>query len=133
MNKELGANGLLGYAAELYGEYIDSLSLDGRVTIASMATEMGGIIILFPTNEKVMEYYKKTFGITIKPIHADPDASYERTMEINISELPPQISRPGHPEDVVNVKDVRGVRLILGLSDRVPTVVWRICGRLLLF
>ena len=56
MNKELGANGLLGYSAELYGEYIDSLSLDGRVTIASMATEMGGIIILFPTNEKVMEY-----------------------------------------------------------------------------
>ncbi len=109
MNKELGANGLLGYSAELYGEYIDSLSLDGRVTIASMATEMGGIIILFSTNEKVMEYYKKTFGITIKPINADPDAHFERTMEINISELPPQISRPGHPEDVVNVADVRGV------------------------
>ena len=109
MNKELGANGLLGYSAELYGEYVDSLSLDGRVTIASMATEMGGIIILFSTNEKVMEYYKKTFGITIKPINADPDAYYERTMEMNISELPPQISRPGHPEDVVNVADVRGV------------------------
>jgi 3-isopropylmalate dehydratase small subunit len=109
MNKELGANGLLGYSAELYGEYIDSLSLDGRVTIASMATEMGGIIILFSTNEKVMEYYKKTFGITIKPINADPDAHFERTIEINISELPPQISRPGHPEDVVNVADVKGV------------------------
>jgi 3-isopropylmalate/(R)-2-methylmalate dehydratase large subunit len=109
MNKELGANGLLGYSAELYGEYIDSLSLDGRITIASMATEMGGIILLFPTNEKVMEYYKKMFGITIKPINADPDAYYERTMEINISELPSQISRPGHPEDVVNVSDVRGV------------------------
>jgi 3-isopropylmalate dehydratase small subunit len=109
MNKELGANGLLGYSAELYGEYIDSLSLDGRVTIASMATEMGGIIILFSTNEKVMEYYKKTFGITIKPINADPDAYYERTMEINISDLPPQISRPGHPEDVINVADMRGV------------------------
>jgi 3-isopropylmalate/(R)-2-methylmalate dehydratase large subunit len=109
MNKELGANGLLGYSAELYGEYIDSLSLDGRVTIASMATEMGGIIILFSTNEKVMEYYKKTFGITIKPINADPDAHFERTMEINISGLLPQISRPGHPEDVLNVADVRGV------------------------
>ena len=109
MNKELGANGLLGYSAELYGEYVDSLSLDGRVTIASMATEMGGIIILFSTNEKVMEYYKKTFGITIKPIHADLDAKYERTIEINIMGLEPQISRPGHPEDVVRVKEVVGV------------------------
>jgi len=114
MNKELGANGLLGYSAELYGEYIDSLSLDGRITIASMATEMGGLIILFPTNEKVMEFYKKTFGITIRPINADPDAYYERIMEINISELPPQISRPGHPEDVVNVADVRGVPIHSG-------------------
>jgi 3-isopropylmalate dehydratase small subunit len=114
MNKVLGANGLLGYSAELYGEYIDSLSLDGRVTIASMATEMGGIILLFPTNEKVMEFYKKTFGITIKPINADPDAYYERTIEINITELPPQISRPGHPEDVVNVADVKGIPIQSG-------------------
>jgi len=114
MNKELGANGLLGYSAELYGEYIGSLSLDGRITIASMATEMGGIIILFPTDEKVMEYYHKTFGTTINPIKADPDAYYERTMEIDISGLPPQISRPGHPEDVVNVADVRGVPINSG-------------------
>jgi 3-isopropylmalate/(R)-2-methylmalate dehydratase large subunit len=109
MNKELGANGLLGYAAELYGDYVDSLSLDGRVTIGSMATEMGGIIIFFPTNEKIMEYYRKAFGITVKPIHADADAHYERTLEIDISELAPQISRPGHPEDVVRVAEVQGV------------------------
>lgn len=109
MNKELGANGLLGYAAEVYGEYVDTLSLDGRVTIASMATEMGGIIILFPTNEKIMEYYKKVFGITIKPIHADHDAEYERTLEIDLSDLTPQVSRPGHPEDVVRVSEVSGL------------------------
>jgi len=114
MNKELGANGLLGYAAELYGEYVDSLSLDGRVTIASMATEMGGIIIFFPTNEKIMEYYRKAFGITVKPIHADDDAHYEQSMEIDISDLPPQISRPGHPEDVAHVAEIRDVTVDSG-------------------
>jgi 3-isopropylmalate/(R)-2-methylmalate dehydratase large subunit len=109
LNKELGANGLLGYAAELYGEYVDSLSLDGRVTIASMATEMGGIILLFPTSTKVIDYYRKAFGVTIQPIHADPDATYARTLEITITNLPPQISRPGHPEDVVDVTAVAGL------------------------
>jgi 3-isopropylmalate/(R)-2-methylmalate dehydratase large subunit len=109
MNKELGANGLLGYAAELYGEYVDSLSVDGRFTIASMATEMGGIILLFPTNDKVIDYYRKTFGVTIQPIHADHNAIYERTLEINIADLTSQISRPGHPEDVVDVKEVAGL------------------------
>jgi 3-isopropylmalate dehydratase small subunit len=74
-----------------------------------MATEMGGIIILFPTNEKIMDYYRNTFGITIKPIHADPDAQYTRTIELDISGLPPQIARPGHPEDVVNVSEVSGI------------------------
>lgn len=114
MNKELGANGLLGFAAELYGDYVDSLSLDGRVTIASMATEMGGIIIFFPTNEKIMEYYRKAFGITVKPIHADADAHYEKILEIDISGLAPQISLPGHPEDVVDVEEVQGVAVDSG-------------------
>jgi 3-isopropylmalate dehydratase small subunit len=108
MNKELGANGLLGYAAELFGDYIDSLSVDGRITIASMATEMGAIILFCSTNERVQDYYKKTFGTTVKPIYADPDAMYERTIEIPLTGLEPQLSRPGHPEDVVAVKDVAG-------------------------
>ena len=97
MMQHLGANGLLGYAAEIYGEYIDSLSLDGKITIASMATEMGGIIILFPS------------GVT-----ADKDAIYERTIEIDINDVGPQISRPGHPEDVVHVDDVRGAKIDSG-------------------
>ena len=99
MLQEFGANGLLGYVAEIYGEYPDSLSLDGRITIASMATEMGGIIILFPSKE----------GVT-----ADKDAEYEKTIEINISDLEPMISQPGHPEDVVNVEKVAGARVDSG-------------------
>jgi 3-isopropylmalate dehydratase small subunit len=97
--QEFGANGLLGCSAEIYGEYVDSLSLDGRITIASMATEMGGIIILFPTKNGVQ---------------ADPDAVYDKTYEIDITELKPLISRPGHPEDVVSVNDVKGITVDSG-------------------
>ena len=89
--KEVGANGLLGYAAEIYGNYIDNLSLDGRITISSMATEMGGIIILFPSQDG---------------FNADIDAEYEKIIDIDISNLEPMISKPGHPEDVISVKDV---------------------------
>ena len=99
MLQDIGANGLLGFAAEIYGDYVDSLSLDGRITIASMATEMGGIIILFPSKD----------GVT-----ADEDAEYERTIEIDIDGLESMISRPGHPEDVTSVKDVSGVKVDSG-------------------
>lgn len=93
-----GANGLLGFAAEIYGDYIDNLSLDGRITIASMATEMGSIIILFP-NDKVK---------------SDSDADYEKTIEIDIQGLEPMIARPGHPEDTVNVNEITGINVDSG-------------------
>jgi 3-isopropylmalate/(R)-2-methylmalate dehydratase large subunit len=89
--KEIGANGLLGYAAEIYGDYIDNLSIDGRITIASMATEMGGIILLFPSWNDVK---------------ADDDAEYEKIIDIDITDIGPMISKPGHPEDVISVKQV---------------------------
>lgn len=41
MLRTLGARGLLGLAAELYGKSIEALNLAGRITLASMATEMG--------------------------------------------------------------------------------------------
>ena len=99
MLQDLGANGLLGYAAEIYGEYIDDLSLDGRITIASMTTEMGGIILLFPSKDGVK---------------ADDDAVYEKTIEIDIDGLQPMIARPGHPEDVVSVESVKGEKVDSG-------------------
>jgi len=99
MLQEFGANGLLGFAAEIYGGYIDSLSLDGRITIASMATEMGGIILLFPAEDGVI---------------ADADASYERNFEIDISGLKPMISKPGHPEDVISVEEAGGEKVDSG-------------------
>ncbi len=47
-----GANKLLGCSVEFYGEEVDNLTLDQRITISSMATEMGAIIILFTPTEK---------------------------------------------------------------------------------
>jgi len=96
--QEIGANGLLGYAAEIYGDYTEKLELDGKITIASMATEMGGIILLFPNEE----------------IKADTDAEYEKTIEIDITDLKPMISRPGHPEDVIGVEEVQGTKVDSG-------------------
>ena len=96
--QEFGANGLLGYSAEIYGEYIEDLSLDGRITIASMATEMGAIIILFPSNN----------------VKADSDAVYKKIFEIDISGIKPLISRPGRPEDIVSVNDIKGVKVDSG-------------------
>ena len=107
---EFGADGLLGLSAEMYGEAAESLGLSGRVTVASMATEMGAIIILFPPNREVLDHFDR-LGKEYEAVYADPDAVYERLVEIDVSSLEPLISRPGHPEDVVPVREVAGTKI----------------------
>ncbi len=109
--QKLGANGLLGYAAEFTGPVIEDLSLSARITIASMATEMGGIIALFAPNQEVLDYCGKASGRDVQTIVADPDATYARTVEIDVEGLVPFVSRPGHPEDVVSVTEVAGTKI----------------------
>ncbi len=109
--KEFGANGLLGYAAEYYGEYSEKLGLSGRITVASMATEMGGICSFFPPSEPIIRYSRKVSKRAFKPVHADRSAEYKEVREINIEDLGPLISRPGHPEDVVSVTEVQGQKI----------------------
>ena len=108
MARQLGARGLLGYAAEITGSVVDSLGVEARVTIASMATEMGGIISLFTPNEQVLDWFEITSGRRPEGIAADPDAHYEKTIQIDIDGLEPMIAQPGHPEDVVPVSEVAG-------------------------
>ncbi len=111
MLKQLGANGLLGYAAEIYGDVVDGMDLASRITISSMATEMGGIIALFPPNRAVLDYASRARGESVEGVFADPDAAYATTIEIDIDGLVPQIARPGHPEDVVDVAGVAGTKI----------------------
>ena len=74
-----------------------------------MATEMGGIIALFPPNEEVLDFCAPADR---PPLRADRRRSGRRTtseiIEIDIDGLEPMIARPGHPEDVVPVSEVAG-------------------------
>ncbi len=110
--KHYGANGLLGLSAEVYGDYVDRLSLAGRITISSMATEMGAIILFFPPNEEIISYCReRALKKDFEPAYADENASYHFTDVIDISRAEPMISRPGHPEDAVCLSEVRGTKV----------------------
>ncbi len=109
--KHFGAAGLLGSACEIYGPAAEQLGLSGRITVASLATEMGGIIILFPPSEAIIDRFRKSAARDFTPIFADPDAVYQSQVELDISGLEPLISRPGHPDDVVTVSQVKGQKI----------------------
>lgn len=109
--RKLGARGLLGYAAEIYGEAVDEMNVSDRVTVASMATEMGGIIILFPPTRETVEELRMITGRTCDMVEADEGASYEKDIRIDVSKVEPLISLPGNPEKAVPVREVLGTRI----------------------
>lgn len=109
--RKFGANTLLGYSIELYGNCVDNMTLDERVTISSMATEMGAIIILFPPSEEVIAYCSSRVKSPFIPVFADADAIYEEVIDIDVSEFRPMASRPGRPHDTVEVDELRGIKI----------------------
>ena len=108
---EFGANQLLGYSIEFYGEEVEKLTLDERITISSMATEMGAIILLIPPSDEIIAYSQKHCGRKIEKILADIDATYEKEIELDISTFKPMVSRPGHPHDTININDVKKTKI----------------------
>lgn len=106
-----GANSLLGYSVEMGGSAIERMNLDDRITISSMATEMGAIIILFPPSDEITEYCRKAAGKNFETVYADKDALYDKVLDINISSFRPMISRPGEPHDAVELKEVAGIKI----------------------
>jgi 3-isopropylmalate/(R)-2-methylmalate dehydratase large subunit len=109
--KIFGANSLLGYSIELSGKCINEMPLDGRITISSMATEMGAIIILFPPSDEIIEYCRKRTRKDFIPVFADEDAVYEKTINIDVSGFVSMVSRPGEPHDAVDVATVAGQKI----------------------
>ncbi len=102
-----GANNLLGYAIEMKGEVSKSLSLEQRITISSMATEMGAIIILFDPLPELMEHYLSLSGKVAKQYIADPDAVFARNIDLDCSVFVPRVSKPGNPEDTATIAEVQ--------------------------
>jgi homoaconitate hydratase family protein/3-isopropylmalate dehydratase small subunit len=109
--KIFGANTLLGYSIEIYGPSADKLDLDDRITISSMATEMGAIIVLFPPAKEILDYCSKHSKTKFEPFFADSDAHYEKTFTIDVTTFKPMVSRPGAPHDTVYVSDVVGEKI----------------------
>jgi 3-isopropylmalate/(R)-2-methylmalate dehydratase large subunit len=108
----LGASGALGQAVEFYGPAIDALDLAGRITLASMMTEMGGIIGLIPPSEEVLAFCRARTGRDdLAATYADPDAGYIQEIEVDISGLEPLVACPPKPDNVKAVREVAGAEV----------------------
>ncbi|MHA2247472.1 MAG: 3-isopropylmalate dehydratase large subunit [Candidatus Hodarchaeales archaeon] len=106
--KEIGSKGALGKSIEFYGNTVQTLDLEGRITLASMVTEMGGIIGLIFPDEQVIQYCRERCGCEFPVYKADVEANYVESLEFDFASLEPLIALPPSPANVKPVAEVTG-------------------------
>lgn len=111
---KLGAGYATYKAIEFSGEYIKSLSMDSRFTIANMAIEMGAKAGLMEPDEKTYRWLKE-HGSTRAPGHqgtrSDKDAVYSEVLKFDVSKITPQIAKPHTVDNVTPINKLRKTKI----------------------
>lgn len=114
---KIGTNGASGYVIEYTGNIIKGLSIEGRLTISNMSIEAGARAGLIAPDDVTFKYLEgKPFAPKGKDwekalnywqsLKTDENAKYDKTVEIDISSLEPQVTWGTNPSQVVSVNGV---------------------------
>ena len=113
---KIGTDGATGYVVEYAGDAVRNLSMEGRMTVCNMSIEAGARAGLIAPDEITFEYLK---GRTYSPkgddwdaavaawrsLPTDDGAKFDRTVEMNASDLAPYVTWGTSPGMSVQVSD----------------------------
>jgi len=110
--RRISVKGGVGYFLEFTGPGVKTLSVPERATITNMGTETGATSSIFPSDEVTRDFLKMQGRgkdwVELKP---DQGASYDETIEIDLSTLIPLVAMPGMPDNVFDIDEVVGTKL----------------------
>ncbi len=109
----LSAEGANYKVIEFHGEAIRDMSTSGRLVLCNMAVEAGATAGVVPPDAETRRYLRDEAGVPgeLDMFGPDPDARYERVVEINADELDPQIACPHTVDNVKSISQVKGKKL----------------------
>ena len=108
----LSVKGGVGAIVEWGGEGIKTLSVPERGTITNMGTELGATTSIFPSDEITHQFLvAQGRGADFVALESDPDAVYDRIIDIDLSALKPMIACPHSPDNVVEVASLQNVKV----------------------
>ena len=111
----IGTAGGTGYAIEFGGSTIRTLSMEGRMTVCNMAIEGGARAGMVACDETTIEYLRgRPFAPqgplfdraaeTWRALKSDPDAKFDRVVDIDAREIKPQVTWGTSPEMVTTIE-----------------------------
>ena len=103
---EIGVDGALYRSIEFTGDGLASLNMSDRLCMANMAIEAGAKNGIFDVDDITLEYLREHDAAEPKIFKADDDAEYERTLDIDLSEIEPTVAFPHLPENALTFEDI---------------------------
>ncbi len=114
---EIGTAGGTGHAIEFAGPAIESLSMEGRMTVCNMAIEAGARSGMIAVDQVTLDYLA---GRPYSPkgelwnqavehwqqLHTDQGAEFDLEVRLDVSALPPQVTWGTSPQMVVGIDAV---------------------------
>ncbi len=113
---EIGTAGGTGYAIEFAGEAIQTLSMEGRMTVCNMTIEAGARAGMVAVDDTTINYLKgrpfapkaEHWDMAVdawRQLHSDADAQFDKVVVLNAESIKPQVTWGTSPEMVVPVDD----------------------------
>jgi len=107
--RELSAAGGAGQALEFAGAAVRQLSVEGRLTLCNMATELAAFTAVIAPDQTVFDYLKgRPYAPTAaywqaaethwRTFFSDPTARFDHETTLSISHLKPQLSWGTSPQ-----------------------------------
>ncbi len=103
---EIRTTGAQYRAIEYEGPAIRSLSMPERFTICNMTTEMGAKTGMVAPDQTTFDYLRPIAKHPMHPMEPDPDARYERTLDLDVEGMPPMVACPYSPDNVRPLPEV---------------------------
>ncbi len=108
----LSVKGGVGYIVEWGGEGIKTLSVPERATITNMGTELGATTSIFPSDEVTRAFLEaQGRGDDYVPLASDPDAVYDRVIDIDLSTLKPLLACPHSPDNIKTAEELSDIQV----------------------
>ncbi|MBE6918954.1 MAG: 3-isopropylmalate dehydratase large subunit [Ruminococcaceae bacterium] len=107
----IGVDGAQYQSLEFAGPGVAELTIYDRLTIANMAIEAGAKNGIFPVDDVTCAYVAGRVDRPWTAYEADADAEYERTIEIDLSQIDCTVAYPHLPENAHPARDGRDIAI----------------------
>ncbi|MBQ8620116.1 MAG: 3-isopropylmalate dehydratase large subunit, partial [Clostridia bacterium] len=108
---QIGVDGALYKSMEFTGEGVKTLSMDDRLCICNMAIEAGAKNGIFPVDDVTKAYLAGRSEREPVFYEADPDAQYEKTIEIDLGKIVPTVACPHLPENTRPANELGDIKI----------------------